>query len=322
MKKKLVGIMLIFLGITGILIWIKSNVPRDNISKTVGEKVAPKAESSLSSTVTSEALSSKREELRALLEADNASIEFHGIVVNEFGEPLKEVEVSWSIVKSGSFAPSVGLAAGATGLVSTSTDGRFSITNETGVTLRITLLSKSGYHEVNRTVRSYGYGSNSEPHQPDQKNPERFVMIENGGTRSVRKEIPLRFDWDGKIKEIAIPLPGRNETMILVPEIVGQKQNLRYSNWSIKIQMKNAQLITGKSGDARLAPIDGYLPEINLRSDTDGQWGIKANVLLYIKTTDGRFGEIMFSAYSDRGGSDPTGSLSIRWNPHGGRVFE
>jgi hypothetical protein len=262
MKKNLVVIILIVLGITAIFIWIQSSAPCDTIGKTADKKVSPKAEPS-PSMVTNEAFSSKREELRALLKADNAPIEFYGIVVNKSGKPLKEVEVSWNIVKSGSFAPSLGLATGATGLVRTSTEGRFSITNETGVTLGIKSLSKIGYHEVNRTVRSYGYGSNSEPHQPDQKNPERFVMIENGGTRSVKKEIPLRFDWDGKIKEIEIPLPGRNETMILTPEIGGQKQDARYSNWSIKIQMKDAQLITGKSGDARLAPIDGYLPQID-----------------------------------------------------------
>jgi hypothetical protein len=110
--------------------------------------------------------------------------------------------------------------------------------------------------------------------------------------------------------------------IILTPEIIGQKSNSRDYNWRIKIQIKNAVVVTGKMGDARLAPIDGYLPGIKLESDIEGQWGSEANALLYIKTADNQFGEVIFSAYSDRGATEPTGSLSIRWNPDGGRVFE
>lgn len=322
MEKSIPIIVLIVLFTSGIFTWMLTSSPRKKILKAANKSVDSTLATSAQSVVKTEPFSSKRKELRALLKADNAPIEFYGVVVDESDRPLEGVEISWNIVKSGSFAPSLGLATGATGLVSTSTDGRFSITDEAGVTLEVRLLSKIGHHEVNRTVRSYGYGSNSEPHQPEQKKPERFVMIKDGGTRSVKKEIPLRFDWDGRIKEIAIPLPMRNETMTLTPKIGGEKPNARYPDWSIKIQMKGAQLITGKIGDARLAPIDGYLSEVDFKNDTDGQWGSNAIFLLYVKTDDNQFGEIMFSAYSDRGVSDPTGSLSIRWNPDGGRVFE
>ena len=322
MKKNLVAIILIVLGILVILTWILLSAPRENISKNAGEKIPPKTESSRPPTVTSEAFTSKREELRALLKADNAPIEFYGIAVDENGKPLEGVEILWDIVKSGSFAPSLGLAAGENGSIRTSKDGRFTIKNETGVTLEIKSLAKDGYHEVNRTVKSYGYGSNSNPHQPDRLKPEKFVMIRDGGNRSIKKYIPLAFDWDGKIKEISIPLSGRTEVIILTPEIIGQKPNSRDYNWRIKIQIKNAVVVTGKMGDARLAPIDGYLPEIKLESDIEGQWGSEANALLYIKTADNQFGEVIFSAYSDRGATEPTGSLSIRWNQDGGRVFE
>lgn len=322
MKNNFVVVILIVLGIAIIFIWIKSNDPRKIIGKNADEKTSSKVESSLPSMVTSEAFSSKRDELRALLKMDNAPIDFYGVVVDESGKPLNEVEVSWAIVMPGSFAPSLGLAASANGSARTSNDGLFSVKNESGCTLEIKSLSKTGYHEVNGTVRSYGYGSTSEPHQPNQLKPEKYVMIMDGRARSVKKQIPLRFDWDGKIKEISIPLPERSEVMILAPEVKGQKSNGQDHDWSIVIQMKNAQLLTGKLGGARLAPIDGYLPEITLKNDREGQRGIEADALIYFKTEDNRFGEIRFSAYSDRGVGDPTGSLIIRWNPDGGRVFE
>jgi hypothetical protein len=322
MKKNLVAIILIGLGIFVIFICTRSGAPLENISKNAGEKIPLQTESSRLPMVTSEAFASKREELRALLKADNAPIEFYGIVVDENGKQLEGVQVLWDVVKSGSFAPSLGLAARENGSISTSKDGHFTIKNQTGVTLIIKSLTKHGYHEVNRTVKSYGYGSNSNPHQPDRLKPETFVMRRDGGNRSIRKYIPLTFDWDGKIKEISIPLSGRNEVMFLTPEIIGQKSNSRDYNWRIKIQIKNALVVSGKMGDARIAPIDGYFPEIKLENDIEGQWGSEANALLYIKTADNQFGEVIFSAYSDRDATEPTGSLSIRWNPDGGRVFE
>lgn len=301
--------------------WILWCSPHETIHEMSNKSAPSKPAVSAPSTVSPKPFSSKREELRALLKEDNVPITFYGIVTDENGAPLSDVEVSWDVLKAGSFAPSLGLQTGAKGVVHTDSSGKFSIMEE-GSSLSIETLMKKGYRKGRLMRASYGYGSNAEPYQADESKPERFLMIKDGTARSLKKEIRLGFDWDGKIKEIAIPLPGRNETMIITPEIGGKKPNARYSDWSIKIQMKGAQLITGKSGDARLAPIDGYLPEINLKNDTEGQWGSEASVLLYIKTVDNQFGEIMFSAYSDRGVSDPTGSLSIRWNPDGGRVFE
>lgn len=318
MKKSLVVIILIVVAIAVILTWILSRSPHENPERNVPQK----AKSSRPPMETSEVITSKREELRALLREYNAPIEFYGIVIDESGKPLEGVEVQWDIVKSGSFAPSLGLATGTSGTMRTMNDGRFTLKNETGSTLGINLLSKTGYHEVNGTVRSYGYGSTPEPHQPDQLNPVKYVMIRDGGTRSVKKQIPLRFDWDGSSKEIPIPLPERSEVMVLTPEIIGQKQNCQDFDWSIRIQMKNAQLFAGKVGDARLAPVNGYRPDITLRNDVEGRRGSEANALIYFRTEDNRFGEIRFSAYSDRGSSTNTGNLSIRWNPDGGRVFE
>ena len=322
MKKSLVPVILILLGIAIIITWRLLSVTNNDIDKTADEKASPIRRSSRPPMMTSGAFTSKREELRAILTADNVPIEFYGVVVDESGEPLEGVEVLWNIVKSGSFAPSLGLTTGSSGSMHTLNDGRFTINNETGSTLGIKSLSKVDYHELNGTVRSYGYGSTPEPHQPDQLNPVKYVMIRDGGNRSMKKRVPLRFDWDGTNKEIPISLPDRREVVILTPEITGQKPDSQDFDWSIKIQMKNAQLIVAKIGDARLAPINGYRSEIKLKNDVEGQRGSEANALIYFKTEDNRFGEMRFSAYSDRGSSTNTGNLLIRWNPDGGRVFE
>jgi hypothetical protein len=50
---------------------------------------------------------STTEQLRSLIESDNALIKFYGLVMDEKGSPLSDVEVSWDVLKSGSFAPSL-----------------------------------------------------------------------------------------------------------------------------------------------------------------------------------------------------------------------
>jgi hypothetical protein len=322
MKKFYILILLAIIVTLGFFALVQSIKPLRSHRKNIDRRKPLKDIFQTPPAVDSHVFSSKSEELIALLKTDNVPIDFYGVVVDESGKPLTDVEVLWDIVKSGSFAPTLGLATGASGFRRTSSDGRFSVDNENGCSLEIKSLTKTGYHEINRTVRSFGYGSTPEPHQPIKTKPEKYVLIKDGGGRAVKKEIPLCFDWDGEMKEIEISLAGRNEMMIITPELRGKSLNARYSDWKIKIEMKNAQLITSRMGEARLAPIDGYLPAINLQNDTDGQWGSNASALIYIKTADNLFGEVIFCAYSDRDSSSSTGSLSIRWNPEGGRVFE
>jgi hypothetical protein len=321
-KKRLFIIVLFVLGVLLLFFWSGLGVIPKNIRRNPNQILPPERDLSPRPAQINQTFSSRGEEILALVKADNAPIEFYGVVEDESGKPLKEVVVLWDIIKSGSFAPSLGLALSASGSIVTGNDGRFLVKNESGCSLRIKAFSKAGYHEVSRTVKNFGYGSTPEPHQPDQLKPEKYVMIRDGGTRSIKKEIPLFFDWDGKIKEFSIPLAGKDQKMILTPEIIGFKKDSQDYDWSIKIQMKDAQIIAGKFGDARVAPIDGYVTEIKFRNGLGGQRGSEAHALLYIRTNDNQFGEVIFSAYSDRNINSSTGNLIIRWNPEGGRVFE
>jgi hypothetical protein len=256
------------------------------------------------------------------LSSENSSVEFYGVVLDEKGKPLPNAKVSWDIIKSGSFAPSLGLSTGTRESVKSGSDGRFTIQKETGVTLTIRTITRDGYHQANRNGNAYSYGDNAEPHKPDHSMPERFIMIKNGTPKSFKAEVPLKFDWDGIAKEIKIDLNGREQTIVIKPELLKVDQNPTQHQWKISIGAKDAEVAKGKSGDACIAPETGYLPEIILERDVEEQWGTEAKVLLYVKTKDGYFGEIKFYAFSDVDSKSNTGRMLIRWNTEGGRAFE
>ena len=239
---------------------------------------------------------SRREELRSFIAANDNHINFFGVVTDTEGKPLEGVQVSWDIVKSGSFAPSIGLPTGSRGTVRSDVNGRFSILNESGSSISINVLKFSGYHNIDNAPRSFGYG-NAEPHKPDFLKPIRFVMAKDGGQRSQRVNVPLKFDWDGLPKEISIAPKGFSDTIVLIPTREMLKSNERDYNWKIVIKSKEAQLVLGNNEAASLAPESGYADSIVLQSNVDGQRGNAADALIFLKTNAGKYAELRINAY-------------------------
>jgi hypothetical protein len=264
----------------------------------------------------------RTEQLKALISTNDIPVNFYGIVFDTEERPLKNVEVEWDLLKSGSFAPSLGFSARSLGKVRTDANGRFSILNEKGLTISIKSLQYAGYHNLDKAPRSFGY-RNAKPYQPDITAPIRFVMIKDGGNRSIKLDIPLKFDWDGQPKEFSIGPKGFPNKIILIPTREPLKSNEREYNWKLVIKAKDAQLILGNNEAAPLAPESGYADSIVLQTDIEGQRGSAADALMYLKTNVGKYAELRFRAYSDRGvENSATGYIDIRWNPDGGRAFE
>jgi hypothetical protein len=266
---------------------------------------------------------SRESRLRSILESNNAPIQFHGIVVDEKSNALSEVEVVWSVMKSGAFATAIGMPTGARGTVQTDLSGRFSIT-ETGTSVNIESLRKPGYHEAQRTMRSFGYGNtNPEPHQPDRSRPQQFLLIKDGAASVLKREMNLAFDWDGTPKEFEIGTKDIKETLILIPSRGPERSGVRGFDWKLVLKSKNGQVIAAKMGDAPLAPESGYGEEIVVKDDAGPKWMANADALFYLRSATGKYAELRINAYPMRGSEDGlTAGLSIRWNSTGGRSFE
>jgi hypothetical protein len=315
MKRKIIFITLI---LSCLLIWFLKPIKKVELRKTLKKEDVYKA--TQGSDITKNL--SIEERLRKLIETNDNAIKFYGIVTDIDGNPLENVEVVWRIMKSGAFAPSLGLPTRVTGKQKTNQNGRFSILNERGTTISIESLEYVGYHNLDKAPRSFGYG-NAEPHQPDMSTPIRFVMIRDGGERSKKLLSFLRFEWDGLPKEIEIGGNGLANKIIFVPTRQPLKQGERIHEWTLMIKAQDGQLILGINDGISLAPKSGYVNEIILERDKNGQWGSEANALIYLKTDHGKYAEIRLSAYSDRGAeSSATGDIEVRWNPDGGRAFE
>lgn len=319
MKRIVVFIALVFLLIGNFVFHYNSPKPTEQTMISI-RKNTKATSPSASSLPTPE--QSRTEQLRSLIEFDNAPIEFYGLVVDENGSPLSDVEVSWDILKSWSFAPSLGLPSRANGIIRTNALGKFSV-KETGSSLSIESLMKKGYRQGRQMQGSYGYGSKSEPYQPDEFKPERFLMVAETTQASVKLNVPLKFNWDGLPKEFEIGPKEFSNKIILIPTREPLKSDERIHNWKLMIKSKDGQLILGKTGDAPLAPVSGYKDSIIIQRDIDGQWGSKADALIYLKADSGKYAEFRISAYSDRGlESSAAAYIDVRWNLDGGRVFE
>lgn len=264
---------------------------------------------------------SRSNRLLSMLKSRNAEIKFYGVVVDEQGNPLPDVKVNWSAMRSGALAPALGLSTGDKGTTVTDSAGKFFIENS-GTSLSINSLDKNGFREARQTNRTFGYGENAAPHQPDKSKPQQFLMIKEGGAPVYKKEMLLAFDWDGKPKEFEIGVKEFKETLILIPSrdpnITGQSNFY----WKLVLRPKNGQVIRAKPDDAPLAPDSGYTHEIIL-GDAESKKVGSANALFYLKTDSGKFVELRLSV-NPRGdlADGMTADLSLRWNPHGGRTFE
>lgn len=316
MKRVILWISLLMIGY-----WIIRQIVSD-------PAVGPYASKDLSSKPAESALAApipeptKAEQLRSIIETDNVLIQFYGMVLDETGVPLPDVEVSWLVLKAGSFAPSLGLPTRAAGTVRTDAKGKFTI-NETGSSISFESFKKSGYSAARQMRASYGYGSSAAPHQPDEAKPVNFLMVKNGSTASIAVNVPLKFNWDGSAKEFEIGTTTFSEKVMIIPTREPQKPGERGYDWKLVLKVKSGQLIQGKNGDAPLAPDSGYSDEIILQQTAGPRWWSNADALLYLKTSTGKYAELRIIAYSDRGvESSVTGRLSIRWNQTGGRSFE
>jgi hypothetical protein len=229
--------------------------------------------------------------------------------------------VEWELIKAGAFAPSLGFPTWGQGTVKTNSKGEFSILNEKGKTISIKSLKYLGYHSLMRDPRSFGY-RNAAPHQPDPVSPVRFVMVKDGGIRSQKQDIPLKFDWDGKVKEINIGKKDSLPEIQLIPtRLPVESGNFRY-DWKLVIQVEEGGICKGINDGNSVAPESGYVKEVVVQADKNGLWFNNVEALIYFKTQAQEFFELRISAHADRGIDDVTGRISVRRNTEGGRIFE
>ena len=260
-----------------------------------------------------------KESVLDVLKSDDGPITFHGQMMDGSGKSVSGATIRYSIVRSGSFAPSAGFSAGATGTVVSGADGKFSISGKTGVSLSIDSVAKEGYSETPRNVRSFPYGDNPDPHRPDPLKPEVFI-VSKGGAEVVRSDIRVRFNWDGS--SIRVPIEGLPEGFILTGTRNGPSTAEKY-DWKFTLSLEQGGVQLGVKGGGALAPDAGYQESVSIAAlASDPLWSAAANEWFFFRTKGGIHGRAKVFARAYRDADSPTGTINISYNPSGGRVVE
>jgi hypothetical protein len=252
-----------------------------------------------------------------------APISFFGKVVDEKGNGLPEARITWSIVRSGSYAPETGLPGKAAGTAATDDGGIFRITNQKGLSLSIDRVSKDGYSEATPSTRVFGYGKqHPSPHSPEEGKPVTFLLVKKGSGEVVKKELALQLPWDGS--PVQMDLPGDEEgTLVWTAKREGEAEQQGHFTWSLEIRASGGAVRSAEGITVTLAPEDGYGRAFRVGSEaTDPQWRSRKDATLFFKTSRGHFGRAVFYALANVPQGGRMGRVTLFVNTVGGRLTE
>lgn len=260
--------------------------------------------------------------LRGALKIQDAPIEFFGKVTDQDGNPLGSVDVMFHVMRPGSIVPRLGLPGNEADLVVTGNDGRFKIGGRHGMSLGIDKIRKSGYHEPSVYVRSFGYGSNASPHNPDIDSPVIFVLIKDGRSVVVKSKSALNLTWDEQPQMLLLPGDGNGALMITAKRDRKPRQTGHFT-WSLAVRLSEGVVREVPVGSPPSAEPHSYTESVEIKNvAADSKWLSSEDLWVDFKTSKGCFGRAKILVYSDRELGERSGMVETILNPSGGRGLE
>ncbi len=294
-------------------------------NKPVTDRVAAEAEYTRS----------RLEQLRSIVQKSNKPIQFFGLVLDQDNNPIPGVEVTLSIRTAKEVAPGVVDDLFDTPVLTTGSDGRFTLTDARGALLGVKALEKPGYVPSEKAFRkSYWYWRDpSQVFRPNAERPEVFRMWKQAGAeRLVRKGIGHAIPYNGSgtnfdlINGKAVAGAGdMRVTLVRNPQQIqwGQKNY----EWTATIEVPNGGVIESSDEQMYRAPDDGYQPKcvIHMAAD-DANWTDSKDIAIYLKLRGGQYygrAELKFMVGSDRAVTpfsitsfiNPNGSQNLEYDP-------
>jgi len=266
---------------------------------------------------------SRLEEIRDFFRHADTRMDFFGRVIDQDGQGVKGVTIQYTIGKSGNYLESGVLKNTDEIKISQSnTDGGFEIKGAKGLTLSIGPLEKIGYRDGSRNPRSFGFKGTPELHYADPKKPVEFVIVRSDvpSTKEIYQK-RLRFAWNQG--EVKISFGNKLGDFVIVPIRVWNPGDLRDFDWSVKVSMDRAELVSLEEYYAAIAPSGGYQRSYEYgarKGDPKWHGGLQAGYAF--KTTDGLYGLIRLQVYPEREDFEVNGSLNVRINETGSRNLD
>lgn len=265
------------------------------------------------------------EDIRLLEEAVSVPIVFYGEVVDWDDVPLKDVKISYDIIRQ-KVAPNPE----AERLHTTSNaEGKFIIEGTRGTSLDIGKLEKEGFRTYFHAAHNYEYAAAPDLHHPDASKPVRFILAPAGdGDEVLEWDVDLAFKWTDPPKryDLATGQPSDSGELEMVPRRKRfSEKNRRDFDWCFDLNVRGGGLIVIDPRKGAVAPRDGYAETVSLGrgyADRPNLMGA-TSVSLCVKNAAGRYGLLKLTVYPERSDTSKyAGSLTGSWNPTGSRVVE
>lgn len=254
----------------------------------------------------------------------NVPIDFWGKVVDQNGEPLEGVKITYRIQQPRVMWDSNSIVK----KISTDANGDFFITGDKGSCFGLKEFKKEGYRKTEGQRVSFTYVSSSDIYIPNKVKPKVYTMVKVDELPSlIQGKRWITLPWDGKpvyynLKTGRYGQEGDIKIMALRGEIKGKGLEARF-DWTFKVEVLGGGILETTRGEATIAPADGYKPfwEYGQRK-TEDKWSYgKGTTHLCFKLKNGNYGRLQLRCSAE---PDAIYSCNITsyLNPSGGRILE
>ena len=269
-----------------------------------------------------------------LIESSNVPIDFWGKVIDQNGNPVASVEVTF--IYTTEHANVAGVAWGRQevhqGSVVSDQTGVFSITGLRGNGLSIKDLRKEGFeYKPHRSSSFDYYGSTAAgKFTPDPRNPFLFVMVNQttaeplvsyGGNFGKTMRVPgdgtpSRWNlWNGQ------PDPKGDLQITFSREPAALARVGPPRAWSAKVEVVGGGITEAPADEAIYrAPEDGYASAVDYPK-VEQKRGVSARTF-YVKTADGKYGRVQLELYPGDEGPTARCLIKAQMNPSGSRNLQ
>lgn len=266
----------------------------------------------------------RENEIRLGIQQANVPINFWGKVVDQDGNPLEGVKITYRVGKPRVMWDTNTVVKD----VTTGANGSFYIEDK-GSGFSFKNFEKEGYRKTQGQRVSFTYSDNSERYSPDRTKPKIYTLIreeEIQGLISSTRQLLL--NWDGvpvyyDLKKGRLGKSGEIKITAKRGEVKGIGQTARY-NWSFEMEILNGGILETTQEQAFLAPEEGYKSSWGygfLASDSDWKHRKHGNTFLFLKLPNGNYGRLKIR-FSAEPGSKLSGRIYSYLNPTGGRLLE
>ena len=245
-------------------------------------------------------------------------IEFYGIVLDQFDQPVAGADVSMTWTTDGGTR---------TNKIKSGEDGKFSLSDASGKRLSVSVL-KLGYARTTSWTQSFDYSSFSDDtfHVPDSANPVVFKV-----QKLIKPEPLFVYTLSGTMK-----CDGTLAAVDIEKGKVGEVGDFQFavttsgnspvlgSDYTVSLNAKPGAGFVVEPGEfAIAAPQQGYQSAITFRqSSTDSTHKRKHVIRFYGKTTAGTYARLIVRVEIDESGTLAYYTVGIFYNPSGSRNLE